>query len=295
MFLWISLLFAIVALAVIGVVVFRHWKEIRLLDPDTIRQEQERKVRDRIVRQRFDRRLRKLSIPVQRVGRSIAERLTRSVRQIEGRLARTAGSVPRSGPSDNGVGETSEAVRMLLDEAASYADKGGWAQAERAYLEILKHDSRQLVAYRGLGRIYLAQKSYTQAKETFKFLDRIQGCDDACYAGMALIAEAEGNATDAEQFRIHAADAAPKNPIRHVELARFYLSHGSPDYAAQSAQRALELEPENPAFLELSLEAAILLADRTEALRLFDQLRAVSTDRQTLHAFQRKIDALRSS
>ena len=64
LFFWIVLGIALVAAAVIGAVFFIHWKEIRLLDPDTIKAEQERKVRERIVQERLDRRLKRaMTVP----------------------------------------------------------------------------------------------------------------------------------------------------------------------------------------------------------------------------------------
>lgn len=289
--LWIFILLALTAAIVIAVVLFRHWKEIRLLDPETIRSEQERKVRERIVKQRFDRRLRHALGPLQRAGRALGERLTHTYRQVEERLAHAARLPASTEPTDD-VSEPPDSIRGLLSEAAQHERVGRFAEAERAYLEVLRHDDRQFQAYRGLGSLYMMQRQYAQAREIFLFLDRIQGCNDVCYASLAEIAESTGDTTQVEAMRKRAVDVAPRIAARHAELASFYLANGSPDYALASARRAAELEPENARMLELCVEAAILVPDRAEAERRYERLSALAADRRTLQVLKDKIEAL---
>ena len=293
--LWLLSLIALIAAITIAVVIFRHWKDIRLLDPDTIRAEQERKVRERIVRQRFDRRLRRALAPLSLAGRHAVDRLTRTVRQIEERLAQAAGAARHAAGADadeGGTQEIPEEIRVLLSHAEKQIRQAQWTDAERIYLEILKQDSRQIQAYRGLATLYLAQKQYPQAKETYKFLERIGGCDDVCYAGRADIAESEGEFVDAESFRKRAVEAAPRNAERHAQLAAFYTKHNSPEYAFASLRRASELDPKNTHFLERSVEAAILLRDRSGAEAAYARLQDLVNDQALLRRMRTKIDLL---
>jgi tetratricopeptide (TPR) repeat protein len=291
MLIWIAAILLIAAVITVGVVFLKHWKEIRLLDPETIRVEQERKTRERIVNHRFERRVASVIVPVKRVGSLAAEKLLKTYRQVENRLARAAHAGPHSGQTTEVLPED---VKLLLDEAHAFARDEVWPEAEHAYLEVLKHDERQLEAYRGLAALYLAQKQYEQARETFQFLERIHGANDASYAGLAEIAEAEGNLRLAERMRKQAIEKNPKQAIRHAELARFYLTHDSPDYALAEARRAADLEPDAPAFLELCMESAILVRDRNEAERRYDRWHLLTTDRQKLQTYRDKIDALKS-
>lgn len=292
MLLWILILLALIAAVIVAVVLFRHWKEIRLLDPDTIKAEQERKVRERIVTQRFDRRLRHAINPIARASRGFAERVSRAYRGAEDRLARAAGMARGLTASMPDEGDVPEGVGSLFAEATTFTREGRFAEAERAYLELLKRDSRNVRAYRGLGALYVRQKLYSQAKETFLFLERIRGCDDACYASLAEIAEIEGNLTDAESLRKRAVDASPRNAGRHADLAAFYMMHGSPEYALGAARRAADLAPEDPRCLEICTEAAILVRDRSEAERRYEQLRLRTDDRHKLQTLRKKIDVM---
>lgn len=261
------------------------------MDPDTIRSEQERQTREHIVTQRFHRRLANSMTPIHRTGRIILDRLTRSYRQVEERLSRLS-SLPGSMTQGRASEEASDdRIRERIEEAQAYLRAARWAEAERTFLEVLKLDERQIDAYRGLAVLYLAQKQFPQAKETFLFIERIHGADDGCYAGLAEIAEAEGQTTRAEVMRKRAVEAAPKKAARHAELASFYLAHGSPDFALAEARRAVALEPDVLRSLEICLEAAILVRDRTEAERCLDRLRFLTEDRSKIQAYREKIDA----
>jgi tetratricopeptide (TPR) repeat protein len=292
MFIWIASFLLLAAVVTVAVIFLKHWKEIRLLDPETIRAELERKTRERIVKQRFDRRVANAVVPMRRVGRAVLDKLLNTYHQVEDRLARAAHISPYVGAHTEE--ELPEDVQRLLNEARSFARDEMWTEAEHSFLEVLKHDERQLDAYRGLAAIYLAQKQYAQAKETFQFLERIHGANDACYAGLAEIAESEGNLRLTERMRKLAIEKNPKHAVRHAELAQFYQAHGSPDYAYAEARKAADLEPDSPSFLELSLEAAILVRDRNEAERRYDRWRLLTNDRQKLQTYRDKIDALTS-
>jgi tetratricopeptide (TPR) repeat protein len=215
----------------------------------------------------------------------------KTYRQVEERLARAAHVAAR--PDAHVAEALPEDVQRLLNEAHSFARDEMWSEAENAYLEVLKHDNRQLDAYRGLATLYLSQNQYAQARETFQFLERIHGANDASYAGLAEIAEAEGDLRLAERMRKQAIEQNPKQAARHAELAQFYLKYDSPHYAFAEARRAADLEPDSPGFLELSMEAAILVRDRNEAERRYDRWHLLTTDRQKLQTYRDKIDALK--
>lgn len=282
MLVWIALFVAFVAAAVIAVVFFMHWKEIRLLDPDTIQAEQERKKHEYEVMRRLDVRLRQAAVPFQRWGRT----LRRAYRRAEERLMRASG-IDKAVSSD-----TSPVVQSLLKSAVVATENGEFAEAERVYLEILKQDRHQFQAYRGLGELYMRQRAWPQAKETFLFLERIRGCDDACYANLASIARQEGKVADAERWQKRSVEVAPRNAERHKELAELYMANGAADYAWVAARRASELDPTNPRVLELSVRAAILVRDREEAERRYEQLRPLTRDRQLLQLLREQIDGI---
>ena len=304
MLFWIAVSLILVSAVVIGAVLFRHRREIRLLDTDTIRAEQERRARNRIVKERFERHLRKWSAPVRYAPRHMQKRLSRTVTRLEQRMkyqgAETGVYAPIAVASKDreraSVGEESGApedrVTRLLREARLLAREGKVSRAERVFLEILKTDMRHVEAYRGLGALYLADRQYEQAKEIYDFLLGLDGADDAVYAGLAMIAEAEGRSAEALEMREKAIAHDPTSSPRHAEMAEYYIHQGDGASAMRYANKAIELDPDSSRSLELFVRSAILSGDRNEADRVYQQLRAKGYDRSRLRQLKDQLDAM---
>ncbi len=284
---------AILALAGIVWIVLRHWKAFALLDPNSIKEEQERKKREQLIRQRFDRFHLNQMEPVKRLGRGIVRSIALSFARMEERLRSLETFYHQAKrPFAHVAPSTRERLLTLLSEARSLMRDLKWAEAERRFLEMLALDARSADAYKGLGTIYVKQKMYDQAQETFQFLLKIKKQDDATYAGLAEIAEQEGNVPKAEQMRLKAVEMSPRSPHRHAELAGFYLARGEGAKAWPSAKRASDLEPTSSKYLELSLEAVILLGDLKEARTRLDRLRLLTEDRYRYQSWKEKVEGM---
>ncbi len=289
----VSFIIAVIALAFAGVLVARHWKSIRLLDPDSIREERLKREREKVIQRRFERIHADRLATIQRTGRRIGKRATEAYRRTYKRL-QALDSVYKSvaAPLAAMAPSQRERIKILLTEARALMRDLKWADAERRCLEILSMDPRQTEAYRLLGQIYLKQKLYPQASETFEYLVKTRKADDATYAGLAEIAGASGDRVRTEAMRIKAVEANPRHAHRHAEAATFYMEEGNIEQAWSYAARAAELEPGSAKYLELSLEAAILLGDRNEAESRYRRLRLLSDDPTRFQSWKDKLDAL---
>lgn len=290
---WISFAVAGVALAVILVTLFRHWREIRLIDPESIQEERERRKRDELMLQRLERikadKFGPLSLGLKRLavwGKTLFHAAYIRLIRLEKFYAQAKSPFAFIAPS------AKERIKLILDEARSLARDLKFAEAEKRYLEILSLDARHWDAYKGLGLIYIKQKLWQQAAETFEFLVKSKKADDAVYAALAEIAENAGDWAKAEDLRRKAVDFRPRLANRQAEMAQFHLERGNPQKAWPFAKQANELDPKSARYLEISLDTAILVGDRLEAQRRYDKLRLLSEDRPKLQAYREKIDAM---
>lgn len=282
--------------AVIVVIIFRHWREIQLLNPGSIREEQERQQRDVLIEKRFERlgsgRLRPL-VQLSKAGARRAQQLYQKtydrLQAVEQFYRNAKSPFAALAPSDR------ERIKTLLTEARALARDLKWADAERRYLEILGLDTRHVEAYKGLAGIYLKQKWYPQAFETFQFVVKMKKADDTVYAGLAEIAEAEEKLTLAEEMRLKAVEVSPTQPQRHAELAEFYLQQNQPQKALPHVKKATELDPKSGKYLEIALEAALLIENVKEARRYYDRLRLVTDDRARFQSWREKVEALEAA
>jgi tetratricopeptide (TPR) repeat protein len=290
---WITLPIGVLAVIVMAVILLRHWKEIRLLNPDSIAEERERQKRDELLLQRLSRVKSQKVAPFKAILNGIIFAVKTAYHAAYIRLVRLEKFYKQAtAPFAMMAPSTKERVKALIDEARSLARDMKWADAERRYLEALQVDNRNVDAYKGLGIIYLKQKLYPQAKETFEFIFKSRKADDVVYAAMAEIAEAEKDYIRAEEMRMKAVELRPRLPNRHAELAEFYMDRQEITKAWPHARQAAQLDPKSSRYLELSLETAILLGDREEARRRYDKLRVLSEDRPKLNALKERIEAM---
>jgi tetratricopeptide (TPR) repeat protein len=290
MLFWTSLTITLIAAGTIAAMFARRWNEIRLLDPETIRAEKERRARDRVTRHRFDRAMKRWSVPFRGTGKRTVGRIGSAFARLEARLKEASGVDDESGTTPSAA--RAERVDRMLREATALAASGDAARAERLFVEILKLNPRQGDAYRGLGMLYLSNRQFRQAKETFDFLVRIGGADGDIYAGLGTIAEANGAFTEAETMRKRALESEPESAKRHAELAAFYVRRERPLPAWDEAKKACSLDPSSGEYLELSVASAILLADRKEAEARYERLRLMGYDRLKLQRLKEKLDAI---
>lgn len=292
----VTILIFLLAAACLGIAVWilkRRWKEIRLLDPSSIQEEQERLKREALINRRFERLQSDRIQPLKKVGRRIVRSISQAYRSTYERLQAFEKLYAHAKrPFSTIAPSTRDRLQAILTEARSLVRDLKWADAERRYLEVLSLDARNLEAYKGLGLIYMKQKLYPQAKETFEFLFKSKKADDVTFAALAEIAETEDDLAKAEAMRLKAIDASPKQPFRHAELSSFYLAHNQPEKALAPAQLASDLEPNSAKYMEMCLDIALRLKDAKEARIRYDKLRLLTEDRMKFQMWKEKIELL---
>lgn len=290
------LIFLVLGLGCLAWAVFliaRRWTDVRLLDPLTIKEERHRLKREEMIRKRFERMRSERSQPLRRFSRSIARSFDALYESLAQRLqsmeeAYGGGKSPFSAIAPT----TQERIKALLLEAKSFARDNKWSEAEKRFLEVLTLDPHNVEAYKGLGTIYLKQKIYQQARDTFMFIVKMKKADDAVYAALAEIEAVAGNQHEAELYRLQAVELGGKQACRHAELAEFYVNTNDLLKAWTPVKRATELEPNSAKYAEQALDIALRLGDATEARNRYQRFRLLSDDRSRFQFWREKVESL---
>lgn len=154
---------------------------------------------------------------------------------------------------------TSEAkVELLLKRGRSnIADDP--ELAEQCFLDVITLDAHNLAAYEGLLRIYLARKSFKEAKEVLEFLAKLNS--DA--AGRYLF-----------------------------ELAEALLQDGDKEGAWKYGVEAIHLEPANPKYLDFAVELAILKVQKKEGEKYLGKLKEVNPENAKIEELEGRLGEL---
>ncbi len=253
----IPVLIVLLGLATVAVVLLRRAPRVAMINVETIREERAKRLKERIILQRFDRfraerlggagrALRAAWDAVSKAGRRLVQRLYR-LEQYYQRL-----SAPKGDAADP------NAVMRLLERAGAFARQDETVQAEKLYIEVIGHHPKSIDAYEGLGNLYLKARQYEQARETLRFALRLQ----------------------------------PENASVLMSLAQLERLQDHPTEALEHLRRATEIRPKNPKYLDAYVDAALAAKSAEDAARGIGLLKDVNPENQKIVEFEERLKAL---
>ena len=288
-----AIILFLLSIGVIAFVFVRHWKEIRLLDPNSVADERARQKRETLLLTRLHRQTEVTLVPLRAFWRVMAKSSASIFQRLKERLTAIEEFYQHAkSPLASVMPSTADRLKVLLDDGRSLLRDEKYADAERRFFDVLHIDSRNIDAYKSLGLIYLKQKLYPQAIETLEFIVKSKKADDMVCAYLADTYQALDQLPKEEQFRMKALELRPRLAHRHAELAEMFLRREAPAKAQAYAEKSLELEPESLRYLETCLETAIQLKHVEKAKKYFDKYRSISDAEQKIRQWKERIDSI---
>jgi len=185
--------------------------------------------------------------------------------------------------------DVEEKLTQLISDGEQALKSGNFDQAEERFITAIKNDSKSTSAYRGLGDTYLAKNSIEEARQTYQFLIKMEPDDDSVLVKLAEIAESQGDLEEAIQYYQQAVLVNDSFSPRFYHLAELLLKVAQPQVAKEAILQAVELEPQNPKYLDFLIEIAIICGDKTLAIKAYGDLRLVNPENQKLHSLKDRI------
>lgn len=297
---FVPIIIIFLSLGAIILIVVNKFPQLRALDISTLPQTKEAKVKEAIKYQKFNRGFRKLAAKTKplrkfssRLWRNIQGRFREFVQSIHAKYQEVSKAVETAMPKPE---EAKPPVNIsgLLSEADNLVIKGDVEQAERRYLAAIKLDPKATEAYRGLGGIYFDQGKYRQAKETYEFIIKLSPNDDRAYNRLGRLAEMAGDWGLAAKYFEVAVRLNNRRAICFFDLGRAYAALNKPAAALRNFLKAVQLEPNNPKYLDQLLEMSIISGDSELAREIYERLRLTNPDNQKLAEFKQRIEEMES-
>lgn len=289
---------AIGALIAIVVIIARKFPKLGAIDTKAIPAEQHDELKTKLIEQRFKRRLTGIAGTVGKVARPIAGKLKTSLiakyhalLELEKRYRLRTRQASFAAPEARA--EKTELIERVLSEASNAIAKEDFATAEQKAIEAISIDPRSVAAYRLLASIYTAQKDYEHARETLTFIiDRLKVEDDELYAELGIVATGEGKLDEAKRDFEKSIVINGHVAQHYLDLSRVQLELGDAAASFESCRHAVELEPNNPKFLDALVDTSIVAGKREWAEETLGKLRTVNPENQKLAEFASRIDAM---
>ena len=141
-------------------------------------------------------------------------------------------------------------------------------KAEENYIKVINLDPKNFAAYEGLVAVYKANRDYKKARETSKYCIKLLNKD--------------ASATD-EKHRLASC---------YADLGEIYQLEDKIKLALTNSNKAIELEPSNPRFLDFLLKISIMLKNKELALKTFKALKEADPENQKLEEIKEEINNL---
>ncbi|MBI4408050.1 MAG: tetratricopeptide repeat protein [Candidatus Kerfeldbacteria bacterium] len=253
---------AIAALAVLVVIYVRKFPKASALDLEAMPAHRQQRRKTSLVEDRLRRKFSGIVLSLRAFFKPIGKAITKILRSLFRGLVekekryRMAAKGAVSTDAEPTVTATN--VTTTVQEGATLLLEDKLSEAEKKFIAAIGTDSRCLDAYRGLAKVYEAQKNTSDAIATLQFMVQLDPKDEAIYR----------------------------------ELGELQIKAQKYEDALESFEQALELGPNNPKNLDAFIEVAILNQLKYKAQSTLDKLQAVNPDNQKLAKYQEQIDAL---
>ncbi len=255
---WIIWLLILGALGVIVVVLFRKIPQLRVIDVNSIAKERERKVKEKIILSKLQRSggaklgaVAKTSISAVKVvskhGRRAVQRLYH-LEQYYQKLRRSASEGVHAYDADR--------IRNRIDEAQELIRQEEYIPAEKIFIDIISHNPKNVVAYEGLGNMYIKSQQFDQARETLSFALRL----------------------------------SPNDSSVRVSLAELEILQGNPQVALPYLREAVQKRGKNPKYLDFYIDTALTVGSLKDARLGIASLKEVNPDNKKIEEFEERFE-----
>ena len=250
----------ILILLSIGVIVFitvRKFPVLSNVDVENIPEEKEKRFKEKIISNRLKRGVFKWSSRFIRLLGPIWQAIGNFFKWLMGKLHEIKEGY-KSEPILKGSGALGK-INELFEEAEDLMRKSDYEGEEKKLIEIINLDNKNVEAFKRLGSLYFERKSFNEAAETFKHVLKLtEGKDSEIYFDLSLAGKEMGDLVN----------------------------------ALANINSALELEPNNPRYLDTLLDISIINKDKVLAFKAHKKLKEVNQENQKLSELKKQIDEL---
>lgn len=251
----------IIALSLVGIIfiIVKKFPVLASINIETIKSEQEAIKKEKIVAERLSRKISStgkfLYALLAPIGRAV-KRLFSNIYAKVSEWEKKYGNKKREKAAS--LTDAQGQLKTLFFEVEECLKTGNLEEAEQKCISIISLDHKNIDAYKKLGAIYIEQKNYENAFETFRHILKL-------------------NPDDVETI---------------LDLASLHKQRGENEAALANFKRAVELEPGSPRNLDFLIEISIIVKNKDLAEETFKKLREVNPENQKLAEFEERIKAI---
>lgn len=265
---FVSLGLILAGIIIVFVIISKKFSFLASIDLNQIAREKQAEVKKRIINEKFKRNINIFFSKIFALFKPIFSIIAKIFNLLYNKLVNLKANY------DDESSRLSESagsrLAILFAEAEDFVHKSELAKAESKYIEIIGLDSKNLKAFQALGDLYYDRGSYQEAEQTLEH-------------GVKLLEQKK-------RF---------DRNIKPLDVAKAYFSLGLVASAMSdnlkslaNIKKSLEIEPNNPRYLDKACEVCLNLKDSASALEYCRKLEKANPSNKKLKEFKDKIKEL---
>jgi len=264
----ISVILVLLCLVVILTILFKKFPVLAILDVNNLPGDKEAKFKEKIIKQRVERDLSKIGGPIAKVFLFLNNRFSDFLNSAKSRLKKVKSSYKIN--TKISWSQRLKMIRELISEAETHLKKENLGEAEESLVEVISLDDKNLKAFLKLADLYDHQKKWTEARQTYEYALKLarKHKDDSSVMGDSNLSEI------------------------YWSLSLVLRELDDLNGAYENIQEALDLEPNNPRYLDLILDLSIIKKDKESALYYLEKLAEVNPENNKLADLSEKISEI---
>lgn len=257
---WILVLAIGISLGYLLRVAIKKAPQLSIVNPMSSREAQARERKNSLLEARMMRQVGERGRTVWKTAlRPIFHTVRDAFRRIAGKLTALERRYVERQRGGGGTMDAS-ALHRMVEEAKTAIGHERFDLAEQRLIAVVSHDPRHTEAYEVLGRMYLSQGQYAEAKEALEFLAKLVPNDASVMIALGQVHEELGE----------------------KKIAHEYYSKGR------------DISPNNPKYLDFFIQSAITVGEYHEAQVAIDHLSKVNPENQKIAVFEKMLIDARS-
>lgn len=294
----VPLIIIVISVIIISIVISRRLPHASKLKSEIIRRERQARVKWQLV----ERRLKRKTSHAMRFTQKRMEPMWQSLQEWSKRAYKNAlekeqeyrlqvlkeNQKKTEEKHDQNKGQNIQVDELLKEAEAALANNEFDTVEKKCIKAISAHPTYGKI-YDLLGKVYMAQESWDQARETYEYLVKLEPARAHVHAmlGEALAHMDEWDLA-VESFKL-ACELDSENAAYFFEWGRANRKLGQKEEAMEHIKRAVELEENNPKYLDFLIEVSILGGNKLLAQNSYDMLKKVNPDNKKLDEFKQRI------
>lgn len=264
----IALTLSILSMLAIMVIIVRKFSVLSILNTDNIPGEKEAKFKKFLIKKRVDRDLNKVGGIFIVFYNNVKKIFVNSLGFLEKNLHKFKAVYNKK--RNLSKEDKDKLIKDLFREFETAEKKEDFEIAETKLLEVINVDQNNLRAFFFLGKLYQEMSKLTESIQTLTYALKL-----------AIKQKRDGELEDG------------------LSLAEIYFSLAETgrdlerlDYALECISEALDLEANNPRYLDLILDLSIMKKDKDLAWSYFNRMSAINPENNKLLVWREKIEEL---